>query len=141
MKKLRLVMKIVTLTCLSVIALVSLIYLFTNVRLLFSGDMMVYSSPASGILTCIGKIIMYAFLIFYTVFSYFYIIKKYHEGMNTYYLVFSICYLLIAFIYILFNKVSILGGVEGIIVNVTRIAFPVALFSTIMSYVLDFLES
>lgn len=111
---LRIIGKISALVGLAIGALVSLLYLFTNMRLLFSGDFMAYSNPAAGFFNALFKALMYLFIIATMVITYFYFLNKKHgPSLQIIYWIMSIGLLAVTTIHVIFNKLSFSSGLEG----------------------------
>ena len=105
--------KIVCLVGLTIGSLVSLLYIFTNIRIIVSGDFMAYASPASGFFHSFFNISMYLYVIGMTIFSYFYFLTKKVDGRRVLYWICQIGLLLVVTTHIAFNKLSFASGIEG----------------------------
>lgn len=134
-KVLRIMGKIAALVGLAIGALVSLIYLFTNVRLLFSGDYMVYSNPSAGFFNVFFKELMYLFIIATMIITYFYFLNKKHgPSLQVTYWIMSIGLLAVTTIHIIFNKLSFSSGIEGYVSVALHLGLIIGSVGSILYY-------
>ncbi len=134
-KVLRTIGKIAALVGLVIGALVSLVYLFTNVRLLFSGDYATYSNPAAGFFNVFFKVLMYLFIIGTMVITYFYFLNKKHgPSLQVTYWIMSIGLLAVTTIHIIFNKLSFSSGLEGYVSVALHLGLIIGSVGSILYY-------
>ena len=80
--KMRLAGKIILYVFASLLALLMLIYVFIDARMLFAGDFMAYSSPNSGLLSLILSLISNIFIAGYSIYTIVLISKKEIKNMD-----------------------------------------------------------
>ena len=134
-KVLRLIGKIMALVGTMLASLVSLIYLLTNIRLLFSGDYSVYASPVAGFFHAFFTILMYAFIIGAMVITYIYFLNKKHgQSLQIIYWLMSIGLLAVTTIHVIFNRLSFSSGLEGYVSIVLHLGLIIGAVGSILHY-------
>ena len=134
-KVLRLIGKIMALVGTMLASLVSLIYLLTNIRLLFSGDYSVYASPVAGFFHAFFTILMYAFIIGAMVITYIYFLNKKHgPSLQIIYWLMSIGLLAVTTIHVIFNRLSFSSGLEGYVSIVLHLGLIIGAVGSILHY-------
>lgn len=101
-------------------SLVSLVYFAMNIRLLFSGDYMIYSHPSAAIAMIISTIMMNGFIIAFTIISFLYYLKKGSIPQLFYYILATGIFF-IAIVYFSTNRLWFNNGFEGIIVGINKL--------------------
>lgn len=102
-------------------ALISTVYLVTNLRLLFSGDYAIYDMPAIGFFDTFFSVIAYAATIGFIVVSYLYILKKGFISRHIY-TILAIGFFVMSLMYVAMNKLWPANGIEGILVFINKMA-------------------
>lgn len=136
-KVLRRIGKIIALVGLTLGSLISLVYLFTNIRIIFSGDFMVYASSVGGFFRSFFNIMMYLFIIGMTVFAYFYLVTKKVQHLKTFYWICNIGLLLVVTTHLAFNKLSFSSGLEGYLIVAYHIVLVVGVVGQIMVFLTE----
>ena len=114
--------------------LISLIYLVTNVRLLFSGDWLIYAVPVSGFFNILFRVLMYAFILFFSILTYLYLFNKKVNKHKLFYFICAIDFWLVALLNMILNKITISGGIEGYISLIFKTATIFTIFGSLFSY-------
>ena len=134
-KVLRIIGKIAALAGTMIGALVSLLYFFTNCRLLFSGDWAAYANPAAGFFHHFFTILMYAFIIASMVITYFYFLNKKHgPSLQIIYWIMAIGLLAVTTLHIIFNKLSFSSGIEGYVTVALHLGLIIGSVGSILYY-------
>lgn len=102
-------------------SLISFVYLITNLRLLFSGDWLIYSIPTLGFFDTFFSVISYSAIIGFGVISYLHFIKPKILSIPVYSIL-CIGFFFVSLMYIGFNKLWPSDGIEGIIVFINKAA-------------------
>ena len=100
---------------------ISFVYLLTNLRLLFSGDWLIYSIPTLGFFDTFFSVISYSAIIGFGAISYLHFIKPKILSIPIYSIL-CIGFFFVSLMYIGFNKLWPSDGIEGIIVFINKAA-------------------
>ncbi len=104
-----------------IVALISTIYLFTNARILFSGDFTIYALPVLGFFDTLFTFFTYACAIGFVVVSYLYLLKK--GSISRYiYSILAIGFFVMSVIYFATNKLWPTNGIEGILIFINKVS-------------------
>lgn len=116
MKKSSLVLKIVSLVFLGIAGLVSLIYLAFELRLLFSGDLAIYSNVVPGVFDTIFAVIRNLFILSTVVIIYLYLLlTKISLKLKYFAITLGFAGILLGLIMCIFDGLWFSEGVEGYI--------------------------
>lgn len=105
----------------TIAGLLSTVYLFTNARLLFSGDYSIYSLPVLGFFDTFFSFVAYTAIVGFIVVSYLYILKKGFMSQKVYSIL-AIGFFAMSLMYIAMNKLWPSNGIEGILVFINKMS-------------------